>query len=498
LETKEISYLVLDQWPEGVCVIDKKGDYLFVNQFYSQLLEIDKNRPGPYLKESFSLLGSGQFYTWSTLCEAIYSGKLESWNGEVGLNSLSDNRTLSCYLSPWKGTDEKIIGVMGRFSRLDKKEISVVSRLEALEDYSKALMNAVPGYISWFSDDLTYLGVNPRLAELFNLSPEDFVGKEIGFLNEDKQPGVFEKMVKDFFEKTTTNFQTEVELPIGEGGYQDQIILLTMQKYHQGHDVVLIGIDITEVKEYEKELLLERSRAEVNEKFASLGEIAAGVAHEVNNPLAIIKGYTSSLAKVLSSENPDTQKALSYTEKSRKACDRIASIVKGLKVLSRNVEDDPFLPIAIGEILEDAFSLTEGRLKRDGISLRVEVENLELLFECRSTNIVQVLVNLINNARDALNEFESKDKWVCVGSCVKGENILISVEDSGPGIPEDVKENVFKPFFTTKDVGKGTGLGLSLSYNFIKQHQGEFYLDETSNHTKFVMSLPCKQVVVQK
>ena len=112
----------------------------------------------------------------------------------------------------------------------------------------------------------------------------------------------------------------------------------------------------------------------------------------------------------------------------------------------------------------------------------------EHLVECREAEIGQVIVNLINNACDAVKD--ENQRWVKVEVCSNSEKVFIQVTDSGPGIPDDLKEKILKPFFTTKPVGQGTGLGLSITKSILDAHQGQLCLDENSKNTKFVVELP--------
>ena len=119
-----------------------------------------------------------------------------------------------------------------------------------------------------------------------------------------------------------------------------------------------------------------------------------------------------------------------------------------------------------------------------------------MIINCRSVEISQVLMNLLNNSRDALTMKDSKDpddRWINIVVTDQGENVEINVMDNGNGIPHDVAEKIMQPFFTTKELGKGTGLGLSISRNIIESHKGRFFLDSNSQYTKFTIILPKTQ-----
>jgi signal transduction histidine kinase len=225
-------------------------------------------------------------------------------------------------------------------------------------------------------------------------------------------------------------------------------------------------------------------------KLSSLGEMAAGIAHEINNPLAIIVGKVEQTARLVRDTNPpDLDKISGNLSLIEATGQRIAKIVKGLRAFSRDATGDQMEVAFARDVVSDALALTQERLLNNGVELRFRCEsNAQLL--CRPTQISQIVVNLVMNAFDAVVGTQSP--WVEVMVEDNDGALVLSVTDSGAGISANIADKIMQPFFTTKEVGKGTGLGLSISKGIAQGHGGELYYDSTSPNTRFVLRLPAK------
>lgn len=247
-------------------------------------------------------------------------------------------------------------------------------------------------------------------------------------------------------------------------------------------------------EELEKELKDSIYKTVSSSKLATLGEMSAGVAHEINNPLTGILGNLEFLKRDVSQEKIDIEKVKTRIEKSTKLVERISKIVLGLKMFSRNSENDEMVGTEVGRILEEVSDLTKVKLSANSVNLIFENEYPLLKIKCRESQILQVLVNLVNNSFDAVLENKNLlEKWVKVSTEINENVFKIKVTDSGSGIPDVVIDKMFNPFFTTKPVGKGTGLGLSISKGIIDQHSGRFYYNKESKNTEFVIELPIEK-----
>lgn len=224
----------------------------------------------------------------------------------------------------------------------------------------------------------------------------------------------------------------------------------------------------------------------IQSKFSSLGEMASGIAHEINNPLSVILNSAHLVRKKIES-NISPLEIIPSLEKIEKTALRISKIVRGLKSFSRNSENDPMEKIQLSSIWTGAFELFAEKFKNNGVSVIVsEVPDCFIL--CRETQISQVILNLMSNAFDAI--IENDEKWVRVHFTVLNNLIQIRITDSGHGISANVVDKMMQPFYSTKDVGKGTGLGLSISLGIVQEHQGQLKYELFEGHTSFLLLFP--------
>ncbi len=243
------------------------------------------------------------------------------------------------------------------------------------------------------------------------------------------------------------------------------------------------GINLTEVKRIQKSLI-EQS------KMASLGEMAAEIAHEVNNPLMIIQAKAQMLQAKVGNDHPDKEKIIKDLQLIEKNSGRIDKIIRSLKTASRKSEQDPLESVFILTLVEEALELSKQRFRLNEIVVVFKVDEGILptsIVYARSTEIVQVLVNLLNNAFDAVKNQD--EKWVEIRVTSDDSFYNIEVVDSGKKIPTEIAARMFNPFYTTKPSGQGTGLGLSLSKQIIQNHGGEFIYDDQSINTCFNFTL---------
>lgn len=239
-----------------------------------------------------------------------------------------------------------------------------------------------------------------------------------------------------------------------------------------------------------QELENRRKMAIHTAKLSSLGEMAAGIAHEINNPLAVISTRTMQLRRQIDRNQFEAESFKDSLNKINITVDRIAKIIRGLKSFSRNADNDAFAQTPLPLIVENALELCNERFRHQLVILKVDpIPNV--LIDCREAQLVQVILNILSNAYDAVENL--KEKWVHLTFHVnKFQVVTVTITDSGQGIPEKVAHKIMQPFFTTKEIGKGTGLGLSISKGIIEDHKGKIFLDQSTPNTTFVLALPFK------
>lgn len=237
---------------------------------------------------------------------------------------------------------------------------------------------------------------------------------------------------------------------------------------------------LARLKQALDETEFERARSLQNAKLASLGELAAGVAHEINNPLAIIE---RSLHKFVGHPEKFKEKVVVI----EKAVQRAAKIVAGLKKFSRSSGPKERVTRSICDIFSEVKILTEAKSKRHGVPVEIDCDSAALI-SCDELEIEQVFINFINNAIDAVTD--KSEKWVRVHAFVEDREVVVQFRDAGRGIPKDIAQKLFQPFFTTKPVGTGTGLGLSISKGIIDEHGGGIKILESDPNTCFELRFP--------
>lgn len=251
---------------------------------------------------------------------------------------------------------------------------------------------------------------------------------------------------------------------------------------------IAITNDISEKIKDQKEYMKQKEIALHQSKLAAIGELAAGVGHEINNPLAIVKGYVETVEKKSEENNLSPEELIKYTKKINLAVSRISKIVDGLRTFSRADSDlsSVFYPV---EAVEESIGMVKEIYEKEGI-------NLELYFHDKNMSVFgnrgrfqQILVNLISNAKDSI--INKKNKKIKVSIIKDSESMLMKVEDNGNGIPYEIQNKIFDPFFTTKEVNKGTGIGLALVNSFLKEMNGNIYFETKENEgTTFFVSIP--------
>jgi len=337
--------------------------------------------------------------------------------------------------------------------------------------------------------DYEFLEVNEAFEKITGLKREDILGKRVTRVI----PGIEDTELDliSYYGKTAlTGEHDSMEFYFEPF---DKWYVSTVSSPEKGYFIVVFE-DITERVQAEKEKRQMETHLRQEQKLASIGTLASGVAHEINNPLMGIMNYAQLIHDRI---DPAEGRLLEFSAGIIEETERVAVIVRNLLTFAQ--QDRHIHSSAnISDIVEDTLSLIRTIIKRDQITLEVDLPDELPVIKCRSQQIQQVLMNLLTNARDALNQrypeyHPDKIIRVRVDPFEKDGRrwLRITVEDHGAGIPNEIRERIFDPFYTTKDRATGTGLGLSISLGIVQDHHGELTFEsEEGQPTRFYLDLP--------
>jgi signal transduction histidine kinase len=223
-------------------------------------------------------------------------------------------------------------------------------------------------------------------------------------------------------------------------------------------------------------------------KMVAMGRMAAGIAHEVNNPLQRIVGHAERLKYVSLSAPESREQVIALSEQIQSVAMRIGAIVKGLLTLSRDSSGDPLIAVPVRSIVDLSLDYCRARIDSHQVELRVCEIPTDWQVVGREAQLSEVLLNVLNNAYDAV--VEAGQRWIKIEAEADQKWIELAITDSGSGVNPAVQHRIFDPFFTTKALGKGTGLGLSVSQGIMNSHGGNIQFDTKSQQTRFIIRIP--------
>lgn len=255
--------------------------------------------------------------------------------------------------------------------------------------------------------------------------------------------------------------------------------------------------DIDDLKKNEQIIVSQREQLFEASKLSALGEMASGFAHEINNPLAIIKGKLTLTEREVKKEDINKESILKNLETCKITVDRITKIIVGLRNLAHGSIELENEAITVKDLVEDSLVIATLKMSDKGIDFKVNidlVENESLI--CNRIQISQVLINLLGNAIDAIEDLENP--WLKFSVEASQTEMKFIITDSGNGIPLEVQKRMFDPMFSTKPVGKGTGLGLSITRAIIEKHQGKIQINNECPNTSFEIILPREAIAETK
>ncbi len=275
-----------------------------------------------------------------------------------------------------------------------------------------------------------------------------------------------------------------------------------MESFARAHELdsgevahLAITNEITERIKTERELSIKDQELEEAKRLSLIGEFAAGIAHEVNNPLAVIHSKAQlleiQLNQLTEKKTESIENIIDSLESIKRMTLHTSDLIKNLKTFSSKANFDQLELTKITDVLDMVLKISQNRCSNAGIKVAINVDpNLKL--NCNPSGLAQVILNLISNSIDAI-EYQ-KDKWINIETKLSNKTLKIIITDSGGGISDEIVEKITQPFFSTKDPGKGTGLGLSISSKSIEKMKGKFYYNSESENTQFVIEFKSFEV----
>ncbi|MBH48712.1 MAG: hypothetical protein CME71_11135 [Halobacteriovorax sp.] len=241
-----------------------------------------------------------------------------------------------------------------------------------------------------------------------------------------------------------------------------------------------------------EQVLLEQKKSIMNSKMASVGVMASGVAHEINNPITIVNLSLKKAERTLKKnpDNPLSEELLKILSRVNQTTARITKIIDTMKQLTQDVSSDKRSTIQISTIVNETIDFLSERLKTAKIEIKTEVNDFVL--ECNKGEISRVLNSLIINSIDEIvaKNLEDSKRFIEISVFEKNGKRLIAITDGGPGIAANVVNNIFDPFFTTKDVSEATGLGLNTAKKIMNAYDGDLFYNDKNPTTQFIMEFP--------
>lgn len=466
-KSKEKFIFFLNNLEEYVFELDRNGKVIFVSKHFEKSkikvtgTYLHAHLPGNFQLQFFKALDQAT----TSLTPSNFNFKKKDFHYNMSLIPILDSDHILC--------------VIRNVTELFKLQSN------AIKDEAKLLDVANLNKIAFWEYDLVSkeFHSSKELNDIFEI-PSDMKLDSNGWQNFTTKETASQYILK--FEECMKNGNFEITNEITTHLNNSKFIKTVGRviKDSSGVPITMIGsaLDITQQK------LEVENRCELD-KMASIGRLAGSIGHEINNPLAIISGYSQKLKRLSKEENISSELVNKYANKIEETTYRIKKIVDSLSKVSRSTKNEQDQQVVtMASIIEDTLSICQEKFKIEGIEITSNHLSVNSKLEVNPIEISQIFLNLLTNAFDAIIELDQR--WVNIHVYDQGINIEVCVTDSGRGIEEKYKKKILEPFFTTKALGKGTGLGLSISRSILDKYLGEITLKEDSSNTCFQITLP--------
>ncbi len=390
--------------------------------------------------------------------------------------------------SPIKNAKGEIVAAM-------EVNLDITHRKQLEEDLEKsekkyhAIFNNIPNPVFVLdTDSLEILDCNESVKTIYGYAKDETIGESFLELFAEEEKDTYDSKIK-------TSAVINQAKHVSKAGETLFVNIRVSPSEYPGKKVLLVTTsDITKRLETEQQLIQAS-------KMATLGEMATGVAHELNQPLSVIKTASSFFMKKIHIKEKIENNILDIMlTKVDNNVDRATKIINHMREFARK-SDIKLSKIQLNEVLKSAFEIFSQQLRVRGIEVIWDIQDDLPKIMADPSRLEQVFINLLLNARDAIEEKWASekhidgDKKITLKTIFDGEYIICKICDSGKGIPKAISNKIFEPFFTTKEVGKGTGLGLSISYGIIKECRGNIEVKTDNDEgTCFVIKFPVRDI----
>jgi PAS domain S-box-containing protein len=389
-------------------------------------------------------------------------------------------------MTEYRTREGGIVGI-----RTDVTELKLGEQgAQANERLLRGLVNAVPATINTKDRELRYDLVNRYFLEIWNLQREDVVGKTQEEVFQGQLAPAYGQQATDrdkwVLEQRKPTGYYEISYPRADGRnmtlWAQKIPLL--DENGEVDRILSVGIDISDLKAAQAQIEKQQQALHQTEKLTALGSMLAGVAHELNNPLSVVVGQTMLLEEQVN--DPAIAAKLTIV---REAAERCGRIVKTFLAMARQ-QTPVRRTVQLNQTIEDALQLLAYGLRSGGVEIERDLAEDLPAVSGDPDELTQVFTNLLVNAEQALSDNETKRLITVRTRKTGGESVVADIIDTGPGIPDDVRDRIFEPFFTTKPVGAGTGIGLSVCHGIVLAHGGTLDVLSNPEGTTFRVQLP--------
>lgn len=351
------------------------------------------------------------------------------------------------------------------------------SELNRMREFSENVLQSLQDGLLVADPDGVVLRWNPAMEQIAGVAAAEAVGRRLDELFDPEFLAAV-RMVQRGGADTATLYRAPMVSRHADGARKrlvnTAVIPLRSASSDQAGTVLMLE-DITSRVQLEEQL-------QISDKMASIGLLAAGVAHEVNTPLTGISSFTQMLLEQADPEDPRTR----LLEKIERQTFRAAKIVNSLLHLSRPVQSETG-PVDVHVVINDVLALLDHQFRTASVQVRKDLQAEGPIVRAVEHKLQQVCLNLFLNARDAM----PKGGWLGVSTRREGGCVIVEVSDTGAGIPSEHLARIYDPFFSTKPIGQGTGLGLSITYGIVQEHEGTIVCDShVGQGTRFTLSFP--------